>query len=65
MHLINKQTGITLIELIIAMILGIFVSGAIITIFITNVKAATENIKMIHLNQDLRTVMGFVSDEIK
>lgn len=61
----KQQSGITLIELMIAMILGILVSGAIITIFITNVKSATENIKMVHLNQELRTVMGFVSDEIK
>jgi prepilin peptidase dependent protein B len=65
MNIQKQQSGITLIELMIAMILGIFVSGAIITIFITNVKSATENIKMVHLNQELRTVMGFVSDEIK
>jgi type II secretory pathway component PulJ len=65
MNLSRTQSGITLIELMIAMILGLLVSGAIITIFITNVKSATENIKMIHLNQELRTVMGFMSDEIK
>lgn len=61
----RKQSGITLIELMIAMILSLLVAGAIITIFITNIKSATENIKMVHLNQELRTVMGFMSDEIK
>jgi len=65
MTLSRKQSGITLIELMVAMILGLLVSGAIITIFITNVKSATENIKMIHLNQELRAVIGFMSDEIK
>jgi prepilin peptidase dependent protein B len=61
----KQQSGITLIELMIAIVLGILVSGAVITIFITNVQSATENIKMVRLNQELRTVMGFVSDEIK
>lgn len=61
----NKQAGITLIEMMIAMLIGLLVSGAVITIFISNVKSSSENIKMIHLNQELRTVMGFISDELK
>jgi type II secretory pathway component PulJ len=65
MKIQKKQTGITLIELMIALILGLLVSGAIITIFVTNVKSTTENIKMIHLNQELRSAMGLISDEIK
>lgn len=62
---IKKQSGLTLIEMMIAMLLGLLVTGSIITIFISNVKSSSENIKMIHLNQELRTVMGFMSDEIK
>jgi type II secretory pathway component PulJ len=62
---IKKQIGLTLIEMMIAMLLGLLVTGSIITIFISNVKSSSENIKMIHLNQELRTVMGFMSDEIK
>lgn len=62
---IQKQAGITLIELMIALVLGLLVSGTVITIFISNVKSTTENIKMVHLNQELRSVMNFISDEIK
>ncbi len=61
----NNQQGLTLIEMMIAMILGILVTGTILTVFISNVKSATENVKMIRLNQELRVVMGFVSDELK
>lgn len=61
----NRQTGITLIELMIALILGLFVSAAIITIFITNVKSTTENVRTLKLNQELRAAMSFMSDEIK
>lgn len=62
---IKKQSGMTLIEMMIAMLIGLLVTGAVIAIFISNVKSSSENIKMIHLNQELRTVMGFMSDEIK
>jgi Tfp pilus assembly protein PilW len=62
---IKKQAGLTLIEMMIAMLLGLLVTGSIIAIFISNVKSSSENIKMIHLNQELRTVMGFMSDELK
>ena len=65
MKTIQIQRGITLIEMMIAMLLGLIVTGTIITIFISNVKSSSENIQMIHLNQELRTVMGFVSDELK
>lgn len=61
----NKQIGITLIEMMIAMVLGLLVTGIIVTIFISNVKSSSENIKMIHLNQELRTVMNFMADDLK
>jgi prepilin-type N-terminal cleavage/methylation domain-containing protein len=62
---IKKQSGLTLIEMMIAMLIGLLVTGAIISVFISNVKSSSENIKMMQLNQELRTVMGFMSDEIK
>lgn len=61
----KKQTGLTLIEMMIAMVLGLFVVGVIITVFSTNVRSSTENIKMIRLNQELRGVMTLMSDELK
>jgi len=60
-----KQSGITLIEMMIAMVLGLIVTGTIITIFISNVKSTTETVKMTRLNQELRTVMNFMADELK
>jgi prepilin-type N-terminal cleavage/methylation domain-containing protein len=60
-----KQKGLTLIEMMIALILALLVSAAILTIFISNIKSSAENIKMIQLNQELRAVMNFMSDELK
>jgi len=59
------QSGVTLIEMMIAMVLGLFVTGAIISVFLTSVKTNTENLKMIRLNQELRGVMTFMVDELK
>jgi len=59
------QSGVTLIEMMIAMVLGLFVIGAISSVFLTNVKTNTANLKMIRLNQDLRGAMTFMVDEIK
>jgi type II secretory pathway component PulJ len=61
----TRQQGITLIEMMIAMLLGLMVTGSIIAIFISNVKSSSENIKMIRLNQELRGTMTFISDELK
>lgn len=65
MKCIQIQRGITLIEMMIAMLLGLLVTGTIITIFISNVKSSSENIQMVHLNQELRVVIGFMSNELK
>jgi len=61
----QKQAGLTLIEMMIAMVLGLFVTAVIITVFSTNVRSSTENIKMIRLNQELRGVMTMMVDELK
>jgi type IV pilus assembly protein PilW len=59
------QKGITLIELMIALILALLVTATILTIFVSNVKSSAENIQMMQLNQELRAAMNFMSDELK
>jgi len=61
----SKQQGLTLIEMMIAMVLGLFVIAVIITVFSTNVRSNVENMKMIRLNQELRAAMGLMTDEFK
>jgi len=63
--MMRQQQGLTLIEMMIAMVIGIIISGAVITVFISNIKSSTDNMKMARLNQELRGVMTFISDEIK
>jgi len=51
--------------MLIAMVLGLFVTAVIITVFSTNVRSNNENMKMIRLNQELRAAMTLISDELK
>jgi len=60
-----QQKGLTLIEMMIAMVLGLFVTAVIISVFSTNVRTNVENMKMIRLNQELRGAMTFMVDELK
>ncbi len=61
----HKYKGLTLIEMLIALVLGLFVTAVIISVFSTNVRSSTENLQMIRLNQELRGAMSLMSDEFK
>ena len=61
----KNQKGLTLIEMMIAMVIGLLIVGTVITMFITNVRSNRDNVSMTRLNQELRGVMTFISDELK
>lgn len=61
----TKQRGLTLIEMMIALVIGALVVGTVITIFVSNVRSFRDNVAMSKLNQELRGVMTFISDEVK
>jgi len=66
MHLNKYKTqGVTLIELLIAMVLGTVVMGAVITLFSTTVRYNSDNLQMIRLNQELRGVMSLISRDLR
>jgi len=60
-----QQKGLTLTELMVSMVIGLFVTAMIITVFSTNVRSNISNMKMIRLNQELRGAMTFMIDELK
>lgn len=51
--------------MMIALVIGAIVVGSIITIFVSNVRSFRDNVAMTKLNQELRGVMTFISDELK
>ncbi len=61
----RPQSGVTLVELLIGMLIGVIVSGAALAVFIISVKGQTDNIKLSRLNQDMRTMMDLMERDIR
>lgn len=54
-----------LIELMIALVLGILVSTAAITVYVNNMKTQTANIQLMRLNQDMRAMTDLMVRDIR
>lgn len=61
----KKQTGYTLIEIMISLVLGLIVLGATISIYTSTVGSSTNIIKSARLNHDLESVMSLMINDIK
>jgi len=61
----KKQTAYTLIELMIALVLGLIVVGATVSIYIATVGSSSGIIKSARLNHDLDAVMTLMINDIK
>jgi prepilin-type N-terminal cleavage/methylation domain-containing protein len=59
------QHGFTLIELLIAMLIGLIILSAVLGMFVSMIKADTDNIKAIQLNQELRGVMSLITRDLR
>ena len=62
----NKaQKGLTLVELMIGMLLGIIITTGAINVFINSVKGQSDNLNLTRLNQDLRAMMDIMVRDIR
>lgn len=61
----QRQAGLTLIELMIAIVAGLIVIGAALTFTVSTVRAYGENIRSTRLSQELRTGMNLVVRELR
>jgi prepilin peptidase dependent protein B len=61
----KKQSGFTLVEIMIALVIGLIVVTAIINIYGTTAKNGSNMIKSSRLNHDLEAVMALMINDIK
>lgn len=61
----TSAAGFTLIELMIAMVVGLIVLGAVLTFTVSMIRAYSENIRSTRLTQDLRTGMNVMVRELR
>lgn len=61
----RSEAGVSLVELLVALVAGLVVVGAVLTFTVSTVRANTETIKATRLTQELRTISGLVSREVR
>ncbi len=60
----NNQQGFSLIELMIASAISLFILSGLITLFSQHSEANFDNLKMIKLNQEMRNILSMISQEV-
>ena len=61
----RRQRGVTLVELMIGITLGLFVMAGVTTVYIATIKTSAQTIKATRLNQEIRTVMSVLASEVR
>jgi prepilin peptidase dependent protein B len=61
----KKQTGYTLIEIMVALLIGLVIVVATITIYISTIKGSKDVINSARLNHDLESVMSLMVNDIR
>lgn len=63
--ILRKTAGFSLIELMIALVAGLIVVGAVLAFTVSSVQANAEFIKSTRLTQELRNVTDYITSELK
>jgi prepilin peptidase dependent protein B len=61
----QKQSGFTFVEIMIALVIGLIVVAAVISMYGASAKNGSDTIKSSRLNHDLEAVMALMSNDIK
>ncbi len=61
----KKQQGLTLIELMISLALGMIIMAATLSIYISTIKSSADTIKAARLNHDLEMAISLMGNDIK
>jgi Tfp pilus assembly protein PilW len=60
-----RMSGVTLIELMVALVAGLIVSGAALALIVAIIKSNADNIRATRLTQELRTTAEIVARDLK
>lgn len=59
------QAGVTLVELLVGMAVGVIIVGALVAFIVSSVRANSENLRSIRLTQELRALSELIGREIR
>lgn len=61
----SKQTGVTLIELMIGVVVGLIILAGVLNVFVATIKSSSDALKSSRLNQEIRAAMSLISGDIR
>jgi prepilin-type N-terminal cleavage/methylation domain-containing protein len=61
----KKQQGLTLVELMVGLVVGLIVIGGSLAMFLSTLQSSNHTLKMSKLNQDLTAVMQLMVNEVR
>lgn len=61
----SRQQGVSLVELMVALLIGLFIIGASISVFTATIGANSTQIRSAKLNNELRTVMTYITRDMR
>lgn len=61
----KRPSGFSLVELMVALVAGLIVVGAVLTFTMSSLRANSEYIRATRLTQELRTNLNFAADELR
>jgi prepilin-type N-terminal cleavage/methylation domain-containing protein len=61
----QPQAGFNLIELMVAILIGLIILAAVVGLFVSMIKSDSDNLKAIRLNQELRSTMSLIVRDIR
>lgn len=65
MQLINRQNGFSLVELMVALVIGSIFTLSAVTVMSNSLARSSDSVRMVQLSQELRATMNMVSGEIR
>nr|ART36070.1 B541 [uncultured bacterium] len=65
MFISTRNRGFTLIELMVALVLGLVVVGGVMGVFMSTYQSNSQNIKAVRLNEEMRAVMSMMTRDIR
>ena len=61
----NEQRGVTIVELLIGMVVGILVIGGGITVYVNSVQSSNQALRASKLNQEMSSLLLIMSNDIR
>jgi prepilin-type N-terminal cleavage/methylation domain-containing protein len=65
LHAPRRAAGFSLVELMIALVLGLILVGAVLSLVVASMRANAENVQSTRLNQELRALAEIIGREVR